>query len=146
MIRKMFRMLTAIVSSIHNHKHSNIWPFCKSSWVLNKKSAMKSKNIQQEILVFTHTSFVQKAIIENTGNNNKGCFVEKLEKALWNGMLKEMLPELMLSKQGRESELSIWQISTGEFSLLIEMAEAPDIVQDARSISPILFLSTPKMN
>jgi len=144
-MRKMFRMLTALVGSIHNYKYSNIWPFCKSCWVYNKKSAMKSKNIQQEILVFTQTSFVQKAIIENTGNCNKDA-VDKLEKAMWNGLLKEVLPELMLTKQAGRSDISIWQISTGAFSLLIDMAEAPDLVQDTRSISPFLFLSTPKMN
>ena len=52
----------------------------------------------------------------------------------------------MLPKQGRNAEISIWQISTGESSLLIDMAEAPDIVQDSHSINPYLFLSTPKMN
>jgi len=79
------------------------------------------------------------------GNYNKDA-VDKLEKAMWNGMLKEILPELMLTKQAASSDISIWQISTGEFSLLIDMAEAPDLVQDARSISPFLFLSRPKMN
>ena len=107
---------------------------------------MKSKNIQQEILVFTQTSFVQKALIENIGNNKKSYPAEEFEKAFWNGMLNELLPELMLPKQGRKSEISIWQISTGESSLLIDMAEAPDIVQDSHSINPYLFLSTPKMN
>ena len=107
---------------------------------------MKSKNIQQEILVSTQTSFVQKALIENIGNNKKSYPAEEFEKAFLNGMLNEMLPELVLPKQGRKSEISIWQISTGESSLLIDMAEAPDIVQDSHSINPYLFLSTPKMN
>jgi len=139
-------MLTALVGFIHNCKNSYIWPFCKSSWVFNKKSAMKSKNIQQEILVFTQTSFVKKAIIENICNYNKGCAVDKLEKAMWNGMLKEILPELIVTNQAGRSDITIWQISTGEFSLLIDMAEAPDLVQNTLSISPFLFLSTPKMN
>lgn len=142
-------MLTAIVGFIHKRFNvSELLILINNfySRLVNKKSAMKSKNIQQEILVFTKTSFVQKAINGNMRNNNKGYPVEKLEKALWNGMLKEMLPELMLPKEKRRSKISIWQISTGEFSLLIEMAEAPDIVQYSRSINPFLFLSKPKMN
>ena len=146
MIQKMFGVLTAIVVFIHNRKNRYIPPLYKNGSVYNKKSAMKSKNIQQEILVFTQTSFAQKALIENIGNNKKSYPAEELEKAFWNGMLNEMLVELMLPKQGRKSEISIWQISIGESSLLIDMAGAPDIVQDSHSINPYLFLSTPKMN
>lgn len=168
MIRKMFQMFTGLVGSIHNrfnvsrllafvnnfysrlpipffNKYSRIRPFHNNRLVSIKQSAMKSKNTQQEILVFTQTSFVQKALIENIGNNKKSC-AEELEKAFWNGILNEMLAELMLPTQGRKSEISIWQITTGESSLLIDMAGAPDIVQDSHSINPYLFLSTPKMN
>jgi len=41
---------------------------------------MKSKNIQQKILVFTQTSFVQKALIENIGNNKKAILLKNLRK------------------------------------------------------------------
>ena len=72
---------------------------------------MKQKNIQQEVLVLTQTSFAQKALIEDNGGNEKTCPAEELEKGFWNGLLNEMLPELMLPMQGRRSELFIWQIS-----------------------------------
>jgi hypothetical protein len=169
MIRKMFQMFTGLVGFIHNrfnvsrllvfvknfynrwpipffNKYSCIRPFHRNRLVSIKQLAMKSKNIQQEILVFTQTSFVQKALIENIGNNKKSYPAEEFEKAFLNGMLNEMLPELMLPKQGRKSEISLWQISTGESSLLIDMVEAPDTVQDSHSINPYLFLSAPKMN
>jgi len=107
---------------------------------------MKSKNTQQEILVFTQTSFVQKVLIENIGNINKTDLVEELEKAFWNGMLYKMLPELMPPGQRRRSQISIWQIYTSECALLIDVAEAQDIVQNSCSISPFLFLSTIRMN
>lgn len=169
MIRKMFPMFTDLVGFIHNrfnvfrllvfvknfysrwpihffNKYSCIRSFHKNRLVSIKQSAMKSKNIQQEILVFTQTSFIQKTLIENTSNNKKSYPIEEFEKAFWNGTLNEMLPELMLPKQWQKSEVSIWQISTGKPSLLIDMAEVRDIVQDSHSINAYLFLSTLKMN
>ena len=107
---------------------------------------MKQKNIQQEVLVLTQTSFAQKAIIRQNSDNKKSSPAEELEKGFWNGLLNAMLPELMLPMQGRRSELFIWQISFGEFLLLIDMAEKPVIIEDAYSINPSCFLSISKMN
>ena len=107
---------------------------------------MKPNNIQKEILVFTQTSLVQKVLLENISNIKKTDPAEELEKAFWNGMLNKMLPELMLPRQQRRSEISIWQICISEYSLLIDMAKVPDIVQNSSSISPFLFLPTVKMN
>jgi hypothetical protein len=111
-----------------------------------KQSVMKPKNIQQEILVCTETSFAQKTLAEKRDSDERVSPAEELEKAFWNGMLNEMLPELMLPLQGRRLEIYIWQISTGESSLLIDMAETPDIVKDSHSINPRLLLSKSKMN
>jgi hypothetical protein len=107
---------------------------------------MKPKNIQQEIMVFTETSFAQKTLLEKRDSDERVSPAEKLEKAFWNGMLNEMLPELLLPIQGRRLEIYIWQISTGESSLLIEIAETPDIVKDWHSINPGLLLPTRSMN
>src|SRR3989337_1944588 len=112
MIRKMFQMFTGLVGSIHirfnvsklsvfvNNFYSRwpksfynnsrcIRPFHNNRLVSIKQSAVKSKNIQHEILVFTQTSFVQKALMENIGNNKKRYPAKDLEKAFWNGMLNE---------------------------------------------------------
>jgi hypothetical protein len=139
MMRKVFQILTGLAGSI--------WSSYKKSFIsIKKPSVMKQKNIQQEVLVLTQTSFAQNVLIENNGNNKKTYPAEKLEDAFWNGLLNEMLPEIMLPMQERQSELSIWQISAGEYSLLIDMAETPDIVEDSHSINPYFFLSEPKMN
>ena len=111
-----------------------------------KQSVMQPKNIQQEILVFTQTSFAQKTLVEKRDSDERTSPAEELEKAFWNGMLNEMLPELLLPIQGRRLEIYIWQISTGESSLLIEIAETPDIVKDWHSINPGLLLPTRSMN
>jgi len=107
---------------------------------------MQPKNIQQEILVFTEASFAQKTLVEKRDSDERVSPSEELEKAIWNGMLNEMLPELMLPIQGPRLEIYIWQISTGESSLLIDVAETPDIIKDLHSINPYLFLSALKMN
>jgi hypothetical protein len=107
---------------------------------------MKPKNIQQEILVFTQTSFAQKTLAEKRDSDERVCPAEELEKAFWNGMLNEMLPELKFPVQGRKLKIYIWQISTCESSLLIDVAETPDIVKDWQSINPRSLLSTNRMN
>ena len=58
---------------------------------------MNSDNIKQEILFLTGTSFSQRPLIENDGQDNSGQLSqsEKLEKAIWTGMLDELLPEII---------------------------------------------------
>jgi hypothetical protein len=145
MIRKMCQKFISLIGSIYN-RLKRIFPSRNNTLMSVKQSAMKSNNIQQEILVFTQTSFVQKVLIENTGIINKNDPVEELENACWNGMLYKMLPELMPRKQRRRLEISIWQICTSEYSLFIDMAEGQDLVQNSGSISPFQFLSTSRMN
>jgi hypothetical protein len=142
---KIFQLFTSFVGSIRNRLKCT-GPFHYNRLVPVKQSAMNSQNIQQEILVFMETSFVQKILMENIGNDKKNYPAEQLEKAFWNGMLDQMLPELTLSKQPRRSEISIWQIRTSEYSLLIDMAEVPDIIHYWCSICPFLFLSEANMN
>jgi hypothetical protein len=107
---------------------------------------MKEKNIQQEVLVLAHTSFAQKALVRHHGGNKRSYSAKELERGLWNGLLNEMLPELMAPMQGRRSELFIWQISFGEFLISIDMAKTPDIIEDSFSINPSCFLSISKRN
>ena len=145
MIRKMFQLFTSLVCSIHN-RFKCIGPVHNNTLVPLKQSAMNSQTIQQEVLVFMQTSFVQKILMENIGNDKKSYPAEQLEKALWNGMLNQMLQELILPEQRQTSEISIWQIRTSECSLLIDMADVPNMIQDSCSISPFLFLSPSNRN
>jgi hypothetical protein len=145
MIRKIFQLLTRLPGNIHNAwKH--IRPISNKTLLSIKQSAMKSRNIQQEILVFTQTSFVKKALMETVCNNVKSYAAEQLEEAFWNGMLNKMLPELVTPRQQRGAEVFIWQIWSGESSVLIDMAEDPDVIEHAYSICSLLFLPTANMN
>ncbi len=107
---------------------------------------MKQKNIQQEVLLYTETSLVRKILIDKNGHNENASKEDELEQAVWNGLLDEMLPEIMQPVQRRKSELFIWKINTEENSLMIDLAEAPDIIEYPYSINPCLFLSETRLN
>jgi len=106
---------------------------------------MKQKNIQQEVLVPTQTSFARQSRIGH-GGGDVNALADELEKGFWSGLLTQMLPELVIPLYGAWSEDFIWQISFGEFLLLIDMAESPEMIDDRYSINPCCFLSIPKLN
>ena len=145
MIRKMFQLIRGLTGFIHK-RFRRIGPSCNNTSIPLKQSVMNSQTIQQEVLVFVQTVFVQKILMEHIGNDKKSYPAEQLEKVFWNGMLNQMLAEFIPPDQQRRPEISIWQIRTSDCSLLIDMADAPDIVEDSCSLSPFLFLSTVPMN
>ena len=104
---------------------------------------MNTNIIQQEILLVTGTTFSQKQFCDRDGKNeSKGLpESERLEKAIWDGLLDEMLPEVITNKK-----LHIWQIWDTEFSLQIELSEYPKREKRWASINPVYFLRTMKYN
>jgi len=99
---------------------------------------MHTDILQQEILLLTGTSFSQRQFCDRDGtNDSKGLpDCERLEKACWDGLLDEMLPEIAANKK-----LHIWQIGDTEASLQIELSEYPS-TQKEFSINPYYFLKT----
>ena len=103
---------------------------------------MDTDIIQQEVLLVTGTTFSQRQLCDRDGKNENNNLPEgeKLEKALWDGMLDDLLPEIVTNKK-----LHIWQIWDTEFSLQIELSEYPS--REKRfSINPYYFLRTIKYN
>lgn len=107
---------------------------------------MNQNNIQQEILLFINTSLVRKTPFEKNSIVQKAPFEDELEQAVWNGLLDEMFPELIVPAEKRKSELFIWQIRTEECSLIIDLAETPHTVEYPYSIKPYLFLTRHCLN
>ena len=103
---------------------------------------MNTDIIQQEILVVTGTTFSQKQLCDRDGKNESKDLPEgeKLEKAIWDGLLDELLPEVITNKK-----LHIWQIWNTEFSLQIELSEYPKSERWS-SINPHYFLRNMKNN
>jgi len=98
---------------------------------------MNTDIIQQEILLLTGTTFSQKQFCgrDNKNDSDNLSESEKLEKAIWDGLLNELLPEVITNKK-----LPIWQIWDAEFSLQIELGECPSRKRWSSSINPHYFL------
>ena len=59
---------------------------------------MKNNSTQQEVLLITGSSFASRQYSEReTPEGSKNLSAnDKLKEACWNGLLKEMLPEILL--------------------------------------------------
>jgi|SRR4030095_6207685 len=103
---------------------------------------MNTDILQQEILLVTGTTFSQRQFVSRDSVNDDRALSEneKLEKACWDGLLDELLPEIITNKK-----LHIWQICNSEFSLQIELSEYPS-KEKWSSINPDYFLRESKYN
>ena len=102
---------------------------------------MKTIFIQQEILLLTNSKFSQREWAEKIGEEkNKLSPTEQLEDACWNGLLDEMLPEIM-EKTSEGKDLFLWNIRHCQSFLEIELSESSPIIERKHSIDPYLFVS-----
>lgn len=101
---------------------------------------MKKKFTQQEILLITGSSFFQQQCFEkNEQDNNRNLSQEeKIEEACWNGMLPELLPDIV-RKNIDGKELRLWQTILHESFLGIQLCEVPSATDMYYSIDPYLF-------
>lgn len=103
---------------------------------------MNQTDINQEILLLTDTSFANRELLSNQ-NVNKGenffSIHEKLEKACWDGMLDELLPEL--AADDSENERFLWQILSADNFLCINIGMFGKPVESETSIDPYCFIT-----
>jgi hypothetical protein len=93
----------------------------------------------QEILLLTGTNFSSRHCFEKDDNNtNHLTSREQLEEACWNGLLKEMLPEIC--EKDNQNKLYMWQVWKTNSFIEIEMAEVPEEKENYYSIDPYSFL------
>jgi hypothetical protein len=105
---------------------------------------MKPQTIHQEVLIFTNTTLSQKVLCKNNSSNKNRSSTEELEEAFWDGLLKELAPEIMPSTL--DPKMFIWGIHAGKFYLLIDLADTPGITESILSIDPHLLLPEINMN
>ena len=105
---------------------------------------MKPKHVHQEVLIFKNTTLSQKALCRNNSSNKYNDGAEELEEAFWDGLLNELVPEIMPST--RHPKMVIWGVHAGKFYLLIDLADSPGITESILSIDPHLFSSEVNMN
>lgn len=99
------------------------------------------KTIQQQILLFTGTHFSSRQCWQEMNSESKNVFSEadQLQDACWNGLLKEMLPEIY---ETNNRSLYLWQIKENRSAIDIEIGEIPSEVDSFSSIDPYAFLET----
>ena len=105
---------------------------------------MKPQHIHQEVLIFTNNTLSQKVLFKKNSSNNNSSATEELEEAFWDGLLNELIPEIMPSSP--HPKMFIWGIHTGKFYLLIDLADTPAVTESVLSIDPHLFSSEINMN
>lgn len=97
---------------------------------------MKKHHIYQEILLNPYTTCFKKEWCEiNPIHRKKISEKEKLLELIWNGMLKELLPEISMLNRKRKP-LTLWDIYEIKNLLEVNLGDSSDIPLDHRSISP----------
>ncbi len=112
-----------------------------------KKVVMKPASIIQEILLVTTTSFSSRQLCEGDSEdkNSRQAPAEQLEAACWNGLLDEMLPEIMHNLPDRK-KLFLWEVEMRKSYLMISRGECPPVSEFNFTIDPHLFQYTQAMN
>lgn len=98
---------------------------------------MEQQVINQEILLFTGSSFCSRKFCKrNDEGDSDHSPLEELEKACWDGMLNEMLPELVGNSTQRANY--IWNTASGVNFLCINLG-SPITNGKQSSIDPYFF-------
>ena len=101
---------------------------------------MKKNFTQQEILLLTSTKFSQREWCEkDAAGNNTLSPTEQLQDACWNGILDEMLPEIM-EKSAAGKKLFLWHVRHCKSFLEIELSESSPVIEPNFSIDPYFFV------
>ena len=102
---------------------------------------MIQNSTQQEVLLITGSGFASRQYHEkdNTENTRDLSQEERLKEACWNGMLKEILPELFY--QTWNAKLFLWQMREAQHFLALEMSEEPIDIDYYASIDPYCFMA-----
>lgn len=107
-----------------------------------KALQMKHRSTNQEILLMSNASFFQREWSElNSNKNDKQLSQkEKLIHLCWNGMLKEMIPEIIEKGTG-EKPLTLWEINQSGNMLDLRYGDIDEEMNDEWSINPYVFLT-----
>ncbi|PWT75445.1 MAG: hypothetical protein C5B59_09000 [Bacteroidetes bacterium] len=105
---------------------------------------MKTKSTQQEILLNTRASFSKRRWSEkNPEDATPMSEREQLEKACWNGVFWEMVPEIL--SDSRKS-MYLWQINELNSFIQLDLSEYPTPKENYYSLNPYASLPTKSVN
>lgn len=98
---------------------------------------MNTTTTQQEILLVTGTSFSAAQWEKKDGQDDSLTERQRLEEACWNGMLREILPEIYEKTSGT---MYLWKVKEGASFIELELGESPVTIESVSSIDPYAFL------
>lgn len=101
---------------------------------------MANQSTQQEILLVTGSGFAQRPYAEKDSSETAKSLSqqEKFKEACWNGLLKEMMPEVFAINSSEE-KIFLWQMRECKHVLALEMASGPCDINLTASIDPYCF-------
>jgi hypothetical protein len=101
---------------------------------------MEPNSIQQEVLLNTDTQFAHRQWAERDAKGSSDLSaIEKLEKACWDGLVKELIPELNITLESNK-KLWLWQVHETRSFLALDFYEYPGPKEKEGSIDPYLFM------
>lgn len=103
---------------------------------------MKNNSTNLEILLISNSRFFQRDWSElNSNKNDKQLSQkEKLIHLCWNGMLKEMIPEILQPETGKKP-LTLWEINESGNMLDLRYGDVDMEMNDEWSINPYVYLT-----
>ena len=95
-----------------------------------------------EILLQTNSSYFKRDWVELKGKTNDKQLSQKeqLIQLCWNGMLKEMIPEILQTELGKKP-LTLWEINESDNMLDLRYGDFNEEMNDEWSINPYVFLT-----
>lgn len=108
---------------------------------------MKKITTNREILLLSASRFFQRDWCElnNNGNSKKLSQKEQLIQLCWNGMLNEMIPEIIYTAPGKKP-LTLWEINESGNMLDLRYGEIDEEMNDEWSVNPYVFMTFAVMN
>lgn len=103
---------------------------------------MKSTSTNQEILLLSNSNFFKRDWVELTGSKTDKQLSQKEQLILlcWNGMLKEMIPEILQTDPGKKL-LTLWDINESGNMLDLRYGDINREMNDEWSINPYVYLT-----
>jgi len=107
---------------------------------------MKTNSVIREILFVTTTSFSKRQLCETDAQDRSSNLApaEQLEAACWNGLVDELLPEIMHFPFAEK--LFLWQVEMRESYLRLSMGISPPVLEKQFTLDPHNFLCRQEMN
>ena len=108
---------------------------------------MNNINSQQEVLLMMNTSFSSREWAEKNESGQNKPFDEREQwmEGCWNGLVREMLPEVFI-KSSDNHDLTLWHVEDGKAFLDLELSVTPSVPENEFSINPYRFLSSLNLN